>query len=121
MGAVRVGHVGGVGGVLAAAPEAAMRRDAPALEEEFDDGGAQPDLDALVHELIGDGVVVVFDDDVVIDVDGGVAPLGELIARNRQGTQGGAIELLEERPPGDAELLHRPDIELGPGAPGSPR
>ena len=36
----------------------------------------EADLDALVHELVGDAVVVVLDGDVVVDVHGGVAPLG---------------------------------------------
>jgi hypothetical protein len=106
-----VGHVGRVGGVLAAAPEAAMRGHPPAFEEEFDGGGAQPDLDALVHQLMGEGVVVVVDDDVVIDVDGGVAPFGDFIAARGQRAQRGTIELLEERPPGDAERPQRPAVE----------
>ena len=57
---------------------------------------AQADLDALVHELVGDGVVVVLDGDVVVDVDGGVAPLGQLVARGGQRAQERAVELLEE-------------------------
>src|SRR2546422_6142274 len=35
------------------------------------------DLDPLMHELVGDAVVVVLDEDVVVDVHAGVAPLGE--------------------------------------------
>src|SRR5439155_19446352 len=54
-----VRHVGGLRGVLAAAPVPTMRGDAPALEKQFDRGGAEADLDPLVHELVGDAVVVV--------------------------------------------------------------
>ena len=81
VGAMGVRHVRGVGGVLAPAVAAAMGGDAPALEEQLDDRRREPDLDALVHELVGDAVVVVLDGDVVVDVDPGVAPLGELVAR----------------------------------------
>src|SRR5207245_404924 len=65
---MRVRHVGGLGGVLAAAPASAMRGDAPAFEKQFDRGGGEADLDPLMHELVGDAVVVVLDEDVVVDV-----------------------------------------------------
>jgi len=52
-----------------------MRGHASPFEEELDRGGTEPDLDALMHELVGDRVVVVLDGDVVVDVDGGVAPV----------------------------------------------
>jgi hypothetical protein len=61
-----------------------MRGDAPALEEELDDGRGEADLDALVQELVGDAVVVVVDGDVVVDVDASVGPLGELVPRGGQ-------------------------------------
>src|SRR6266446_5748716 len=51
---MRVRHVGGLGGVLAAAPASAMRGDAPAFEKQFDRGGGEADLDPLMHELVGD-------------------------------------------------------------------
>ena len=53
VGSVRMGHVRGVGGVLPAALAAARRGDAPALREQLDDRGGEPDLDALVDELGG--------------------------------------------------------------------
>ena len=96
---------------LPAAGQPAMGRDPPTLEKDLDDGGGQSRLDALVDELIGDAVVVVRDLDVVIDVHAAVRPHRELVGRRRQGPERGAIELLEELAPGDAELLHRARIE----------
>src|SRR5436853_350777 len=101
---MRVRHVGGLGGVLAAAPASAMRGDAPAFEKQFDRGGGEADLDPLMHELVGDAVVVVLDEDVVVDVHAGVAPLGEFIPTGREWAEQRTIELLEQRAAGDAEL-----------------
>jgi hypothetical protein len=60
----------------------------PALEKmnrpRLDDGGGEPALAPPVHELRGDAVVVVRAGDVVVDVDAGVAPLGELVAARGQ-------------------------------------
>ena len=67
--------------------------EAPALEKQLDDGGGEPHLDALVQQLVGDAVVVVLDDDVVVDVNAGVAPRGKAFGvssprnhRNRAGS-----------------------------------
>ena len=108
---MRVRHVGGLGGVLATAPASAMRGDAPAFEKQFDRGGAEADLDPLVHELVGDAVVVVLDEDVVVDVHAGVAPLGEFVPTGREWAEPRTIELLEQRAAGDAELPHRARVE----------
>ena len=83
--------------------------------------GGEPDLDPLVHELVGDAVVVVLDGDVVVDVDAGIAPLGELVARRGERAQERAVELLEEGAAGDAELAHRARVERAPAAPRSRR
>jgi hypothetical protein len=90
-----------------------MRGDAAALEEDLDDGGGEAGLDPLVQELVRDAVVVVLDRDVVVDVDAGVHPLGELVSARRQRAQQRTIELLEELAPRDAELAHRPRVERG--------
>ena len=106
-----VRHVGGLRGVLAAAPVPTMRGDAPALEKQFDRGGAEADLDPLVHELVGDAVVVALDEDVVVDVHAGVAPLGEFVPARRKRAQQRTIELLEQRAARDTELAHRARVE----------
>ncbi len=89
VGAVGVGHVGGVGRVLPPAPEPPIRGHAPPLENELDGGPGEPRLDALAQKLVGDRVVVVLDGDVVIDVDGGVAPLGEFVGVRGRGRSAG--------------------------------
>src|SRR5437588_823168 len=93
------------------APVPTMRGDAPALEKQFDRGGAEADLDPLVHELVGDAVVVVLDEDVVVDVHAGVAPLGEFVPARRKRAQQRPIELLEQHAARDAELAHRARVE----------
>ena len=52
------------------------------------------------------------DDDVVIDVDATMLPLREDVARGRQGAQGRTVGLLVEGAAADAQLLHRPVVEL---------
>src|SRR5256886_14698701 len=88
-----------------------MRGDAPAFEKLFDGGVGEADLDPLMHELVGDAVVVVLDEDVVVDVHAGVAPLGEFIPTGREWAEQRTIELLEQRAAGDAELPHRARVE----------
>src|SRR3989442_1240893 len=90
----------------AGARASAMGGDAPAFEKQFDRGGGEADLDPLMHELVGDAVVVVLDEDVVVDVHAGVAPLGEFIPTGREWAEQRTIELLEQRAAGDAELPH---------------
>ena len=53
--------------------------DALPLGEEFHHGGTQADVELLVHQRVGHGVVVTFDLNVVINVDPGEFPLGILI------------------------------------------
>ncbi len=89
-------HVGWIGRALAAPPTATMGGEAAALEEDLDRRGGEADLDALVHELVGDAVVVGRHDDVVVDVHGGIAPLAQLVAGGGQRPQERAVELLEE-------------------------
>ena len=106
-----VRHVRRVGRVLGAPTAPAVRGDPPALEKDLDDGGGEADLDALMQELIGDAVVVVVDGDVVVDVDAGVEPVGELVAGRRQRAQQRTVELLEERATRDTELAHGSCVE----------
>ena len=51
------------------------------------------------------------DEDVVVDVHAGVAPLGEFIPTGREWAEQRTIELLEQRAAGDAELPHRARVE----------
>src|SRR5262245_18645368 len=53
MGAMSMRHVRGIGGVRPAAVATAMRGHAPTFEEQLDDRGGEPGLDALMHELVG--------------------------------------------------------------------
>ena len=87
-------------------------RHAAALEEDLDGRGGVADLDLLADQLVGHAVGVALDRDVVVDVDAARLPAREDVARGRQGSQGRAVELLVEGAPADAELLHRPVVEL---------
>ena len=113
MGAMRPGHVCGVGGVLPAPPPATMRGDASAFEKQFDGGGGEPSVDPLVQELVGDAVIVVVDQHVVVDVHAGVGPLGDLVPGRGQRAQQGAVKLVEEVTTGDTEPAHHARVERG--------
>ena len=76
---------------------AQVRGDALVLEEHLDGGAGEAHLDDLTGQLVGNGVVVALDLDVVVDVDLGPAPGGELVALRGQGSQGRLVELSEER------------------------
>ena len=54
-----------------------MGSDAPALVEDLDAMGADADIDLVAGQGMGDAVEGVMDLDVVVDVDAGLAPLGE--------------------------------------------
>ena len=91
---------------------AGMGRHAAALEEDLDGRRGVADLDLLAEELEGHAVVVPLDDDVVVHVGAAVLPVREDVARGRQGLEGRTVELLVERAAADAQLLHRPVVEL---------
>ena len=86
-------------------------RHAPTLEEDRDGCGGVADLDLLSDQLVGHAVEVAVNFDVVVDVDATDLPAREDVARDRQGPQGGAVELLVEGAAADAELLQRPVVE----------
>ena len=67
-------------------------------EEDLDGGGGEPDLDGLADQAVRNRVVVAIgaDFDVVVDVQLGPAPGGELITGRRERPQGRAVEGLEE-------------------------
>ena len=68
----------------------------PSLREDLDRGGAQAHLHPLADQLVGDAVAVAVDLDVVVDVDGGHLPGGELVGLRRQRPQRRSVDLLEE-------------------------
>ena len=111
MRAVGARHVLGHGGRLSviAAP---VRRHAAALEEDLDGRRRVADLDLLAEELERHAVGVSLDEDVVVDVEAAQLPLREDVARGRQGLEGRTVELLVEGAAADAQLLHRPVVEL---------
>ena len=111
MRAVGAGHVLGNGRRLSvvAAP---VRRDALVAVEDLDRVGRVADLDLLADQLVRHAVDVVLDRHVIVDVDAASLPLREDVTRGRQGPQRLAVELLVEDAAADAQLLHRPVVEL---------
>lgn len=71
-------------------------RVAPGPMQELDGMGAQADIELLADQLIGDGVVVAIDLDVVIDAHARLGPLGVDIALGGQGLHRRAVEGLKQ-------------------------
>ena len=111
MGAVGVGHVLGDRVEATSSRQARVGGHAVRAEQHLHDARRRPRLDTLADELVGDGVVVVVDLDVVVDVHGAFLPLGHLVAVRRQGPQGGPVQPLVELPPGGAQVLHRAVVD----------
>lgn len=89
VGAMRRGHVFGQCGVLPGAIDAGVHRDATVAKEDFHRTLGNPQVDFLVDESIGDAVVVVLELDIVVDVDTGLFPQGELVGLRRQRSEVG--------------------------------
>ena len=109
-----VGHVLGDRRVAADGGAPPMHPDARAPLKHFDGRRRQPNVELLMDERIWDGVAMVRDVDVVIDVHARLAPLGVDEALGRQRPQSGPIETLEEilaRQP--AVAFHRPGVQIG--------
>jgi hypothetical protein len=60
---------------------------------------------------VRDAVAALVHLDVVVDTDGGMAPLGVLIGHRRQWPERRAIELLEQRATRAGQLLKGPLVE----------
>jgi hypothetical protein len=88
-------HMIGDGRVFAIAARAAVRGNPLALVEYLDRVGGDARLDLLAGKAIGNGVVMPFDLDVVIQSGTPDTPLGEDIALDRQWPQSRTIEFLE--------------------------
>ena len=73
-------HVGRVGHITPPAVLAGVARHPAATLEDLDRGFGGPQLELLVHERVGDRVIMtaatVMVIDVVIDIDGDFFPLG---------------------------------------------
>ena len=74
------GHVGRVGGVAPADRVADMDGDALAAMKDLDDCRGQPSIDLLVHERIGNRVVVSAQLDVIVEVKCGRPHLTSSVA-----------------------------------------
>jgi hypothetical protein len=81
--------------------------------EDLDDCRGQPSIDLLVHERIGNRVVVSAQLDVIVDVDPRVDfPFAVDKRLGGEGAQGGLVELGEQRAPAGAVQAHRAGIEI---------
>ena len=76
-----------------------MAGNASALVEDFNGLCGQTDVHLLFDKLIGDGVVMPFHLDVVIDMDPGFFPLCVYIGLSGKGFEGGSIQGLVNRSP----------------------
>jgi hypothetical protein len=84
---------------------AQVRGDALVLEEHLDNAAGEAHLDDCSGQLVGHGVVVALDLDVIVNVDLGESPRGELVGLLGQWSQRGLVELFEERRARALELL----------------
>ena len=97
--AVGCRHVRGFGRVSAFPADPEVHGDPAVLVEDLDRRCAETDIDLAAGQRVGDAVEGVFDLDVVVDVDAGLAPLGVLVALGR--------ERLERRPVQISNQLRR--------------
>lgn len=83
-----------------------------ALVETFHDVGRQSDLHLLLHELIGNAVIVAVDLHVVVDIHPGFFPLGVFVGLFRQWFERGPLHPLEQGPARAGQFLERPFVVL---------
>src|SRR5581483_5523313 len=81
-------------------------------QENLDGLLGDPRLDLLMHEVVGDAVVVLGDLDVIIEIDPAALPLGILIGLIRQSGERPAIELLEQVAPTSSPAAQRSIVQL---------
>ena len=80
---------------------------------DLDGGGGHPQVEALADELVGDGVeLLVRSLDVVVDADGDLLPLGELIGVLGKGPKRRALELAEQVLPRGHLAAKGPGVQL---------
>jgi hypothetical protein len=87
-----------------------MGGDPLALAEQFDGARRDAGLDLLAREAPGNGVIMPFDLDVVIQAGAPDPPFGEDIALRRQQPERRAVDLLEQLPPCAPDTAQYPAI-----------
>ena len=87
-----LGHVLGNGGVVALHMGSPVAGNASALVEDLDSLRGKADIDLFFDKLVGNGVVMPFRFDMVINMDPGLFPLGIDIGIYGKGFKGGPIE-----------------------------
>ena len=80
---VRLGHVGGDGGMPGLVDGASMAGDAPAAVEAFNGVSGDAHLHLLFDKRVGHGVVMAQDLNVIIDMHPGLFPFGILVGDPR--------------------------------------
>src|SRR5690606_13304842 len=96
--AMRARHVRGDSGVTVLVG-AAVTCDALAAVENLHGVGGEPCLDLRSDELIGDGVVVPVELDVIVDMHTRILPGAEHVRLRRECSERRSVELLEQRAP----------------------
>lgn len=109
---VGLGHVGRQGRVAAPGGAARVGGHTLAAMERFDGGGADADLDDLVGQRVRDGVIVVLDLDVVVDVHPRLRPRPVDERLGRQRAERRLLEAREELLAAGAVEAHAPGIEI---------
>ena len=90
-----------------------MGGDALAAVEDLDGGRGQARVDVLVHERVGDGVVVAVELDVVVDVDARAdLPVAVDEGLGGERPQRGLVQPLEELAAAGAVEPHRAGVEI---------
>ena len=111
VGLMGLGHMGGYGRMLALEGRATMTTDPLAFMETFHTVGGEPHIDPLADQRIRDGIIMMIDFDMVIDVHGGFLPVGVFIGRGWQRPQRGLVEGEKATVTGAREFLELAPIE----------
>jgi activator of 2-hydroxyglutaryl-CoA dehydratase len=106
-----LGHMLWQSGVSPFDITAAMEGHSSALEEGFQCGIGETDIEPLMNQLIRDTVVMVIHFDVVIDIDLWSAPFSENVAMGWQGFEGGFVQALKEAFTGSLDFFKGTVIE----------
>ena len=90
-----------------------VHRDALAAMKDLDDARGEAHLDGglVLAQRVRDGIRMVIDGDVVIDIDARAFPLGVLEARRRERTQRRPVEALEEVTPARTAVLSAASVK----------
>ena len=110
IGAVGCRDVRGFGRVSAFPADPEVCGDPAVLVEDLDRRGAETDIDLAAGQRVGDAVEGVFDLDVVVDVDAGLAPLGVLVALGRERLERRPVQVLEPAAAAAFGLREHPDV-----------